>query len=384
LRLFSVTIAIALTTVAWAWAPDDGVTATAVVFGMEGATRSFSADEENLGFRLAFDEANAAGGVHGRTIRTKAYDRPAEGGDNSVVASATRLLDDDHVFGLVNWGGPPAIPLLALTADRKAPYLFPHSALVSSDGQRYLFTSFPRYESEAALMFPYLARERGLKRLGLVHDVNAYGRLFLERLTALASSSGYTVVGTVPVSEATPTDLSGGMRRLKDAGADAIVLALYPAQARAVVAAKRAVEWRGRLVTVGPLTDEQYLQTPDSVAEGALGFCYYPDPEESELPGVARFRRAMTSAHAGHAVNRYSLYGYTFGRIIVEGLQRAGRDLTRERLVDALETIQGWDSGGVLPPVTFSHANHHAQQAGFVCELERGRFRAKSDWIAPR
>jgi len=383
LRLITIVIAIGLST-AGPWAPDDGVTATAVVFGMEGATRSFSADEENLGFRLAFDEANAGGGIHGRTIRTKAYDRPVDGGDSSVVASAARLLDEDRVFGLVNWGGPPAIPLLALTTDRKAPYLFPHSALVSSEGRRYLFTSFPRYESEAALMFPYLARERGLKRIGLVHDVNAYGRLFLERLTALAPNSGYTVVGTVPVSEATPADLSGGVRRLKDAGAEAIVLALYPAQARAVVAAKRAVEWQGRLVTVGPLTDEQYLQTPDGIAEGALGFCYYPDPEESEMPGVARYRRAMTSAHTGHALNRYSLYGYTFGRIIVEGLQRAGRDLTRERLVDALETVEGWDSGGVLPPVTFSRANHHAQQAGFVCELERGRFRAKSSWIAPR
>ena len=380
----ALTIGISLTAAARAMAPDDGVTATTVIFGLEGATRSFSADEENLGFRLAFDEANAAGGVHGRTIRTKGYDRPADGGDGPVVANATRLIDEDHVFGLVNWGGPPAIPLLALTTNRKVPYLFPHSALVSSEGQRYLFTSFPRYESEAALMFPYLARERGLKRLGLVHDVNAYGRLFLERLTALAKGSGYEVVGTVPVAESAPADLSAGMRRLKDAGADAIVLALYPAQARAVVAAKRAVDWRGRLVTVGPLTDEQYLQTPDGIAEGALGFCYYPDPEESQLPGVARYRRAMTSADPGHALNRYSLYGYTFGRIVVEGLQLAGRDLTRARLIDALETVTGWDSGGVLPPVSFSRTNHHAQRAGFVCELERGRFRAKSDWIAPQ
>ena len=142
---FALTIGIALTAVARSTSPDDGVTPTTVTFGLEGVTRSFSADEENLGFRLAFDEANAAGGVHGRAIRTKAYDRAADGGDAPVVANATRLIDEDHVFGLVNWGGPPAIPILALAAGRKVPYLFPHSALVSSEGQRYLFTSFPRY-----------------------------------------------------------------------------------------------------------------------------------------------------------------------------------------------------------------------------------------------
>lgn len=365
-------------------APSDGVTDATVTFGMESATGSFSADEENLGFRLAFDEANGGGGVHGRTIATKAYERPAQGGDGAGVANATRLLDEDRVFGLVNWGGPQAIPLLALTAKRKAPYLFPHSALVSSEGQRYLFTSFPRYEGEAALMFPYLSRERGLKRLAIVHDVNVYGRLFLDRLTALAAASGYTVVGALPVAEANPIDLTDGVRTLKEAGADAIVLALYPAQARVVVAAKRAVGWQGRLITVGPLTDEQYLRTPDGVADGALGFCYYPDPEESQVAGVAKYRTAMAAAHAGHPLNRYSLYGYTFGRLIVEGLRRTGRNLTRERFVDALETVKAWDSGGVLPAVTFSATNHHAQQAGFVCELEGGRFRAKSDWIAPK
>ena len=47
-----------------------------------------------------------------------------------------------------------------------------------------MFTSFPRFEGEAAVMFPYLARERKLTRLGIVHDINAYGQLFLERLTA--------------------------------------------------------------------------------------------------------------------------------------------------------------------------------------------------------
>lgn len=81
-------------------------------------------------------------------------------------------------------------------------------------GQRYLFTSFPRFEGEAAVMFPYLARERKLTRLGIIHDVNAYGQLFLERLTALAATGGYTVAGSVAVESREPTDLRAGVKRL--------------------------------------------------------------------------------------------------------------------------------------------------------------------------
>jgi hypothetical protein len=91
----------------------------------------------------------------------------------------------------------------------------------------------------------------------------------------------------------------------------------------------------------------------------------------------------MSKYHPGRPRNRYSLYGHVYGRLVVEGLRRAGRNLTRETLVDALESIRGWDAGGVMPAVSFSAADHHAQPAGFVCELQAGRFKALSGWIEP-
>lgn len=364
-------------------APARGVTATTVTFGLEDTVNSFSTDEENLGFRLAFEEANAAGPIHGRTITWKGY--PRTGGDAAAeaVANATRLIDVDGVLALVNWGGPQSMTLRTLAADRRVPYLFPHTALVSSEGQRYLFTSFPRFEGEAAVMFPYLARERKLTRLGIIHDVNAYGQLFLERLTALAATGGYSVAGSVAVESREPADLTAGVKRLVDAGATAIVMALYPAQGKKVVEAKGVLGWTGTLVPVGPLTDEQFLKVPGDHASGALGFCYYPDPDESPEPGVAAYRAAMARFHPGRPRNRYSLYGYVYGRLVVEGLRRAGRDLTRERLVDALESLRDWDAGGIMPPVSFSPTDHHAQPAGFVCTLAGGRFRPLSGWITP-
>lgn len=90
-----------------------------------------------------------------------------------------------------------------------------------------------------------------------MHDVNAYGQLFLERLTSLASTSGYTVAGALPIDARDPGDVAAGLKRLVDAGATAVVMALYPAQAKKVVEAKGALGWRGTLVSAGPLTDEQ-------------------------------------------------------------------------------------------------------------------------------
>jgi ABC-type branched-subunit amino acid transport system substrate-binding protein len=261
--------------------------------------------------------------------------------------------------------------------------MFPHTALVSSQGERYLFTSFPRFEGEAEMMFRYLSTTRGLRRLAIAHDPNAYGVMFRDALAQHASRFGYEVTAATPIATRKPTDLATEMAMLANSRPDGIVMALYPEQALALMQARRLAKWAGRMVSVGPLTDEASLTMPDGSSEGTLGFCYYPDPQQSDVPGVVRYRAAMARAYPVRAYDRYSLYGYTFGRLVVEGMTRAGRDLTREGFVDAMETIANWDAGGVMPNVTFSKTNHHAQRAGFICEMQMGRLVALTDWIEP-
>jgi branched-chain amino acid transport system substrate-binding protein len=363
-------------------APDDGLSDTTIRIGVEADVRSLSLDGENQGFKVAFEEANAAGGVHGRQFawadRARRSGEPAD-----VLAVARQMIDDDRVFALVNFSGPAIGDIAAYARTARVPLLFPHTALVSSDGQRYLFTSFPRFEGEAAVMFRYLARERRITRVAIAHDPNAYGTLFRDRLRAHAAEYGYTVTGTAPVTSRRPADLSAELATLIATSPEAIVMALYPEQAQALMMARATAGWRGRMVSAGPLTDEASLTVPGGSADGTLGFCHYPDPERSDTPGVVRYRTAMARLRPNRPIDRYSLYGYTFGRLVVAGVEGAGRDLTRERFIDAMERLSGWDAGGVMPDVTLSASNHHAQPAGFICEMQSGRLVPLSGWIAP-
>ena len=379
--LIAATVAAAVA-VADGQSADDGITATTIRIGVEAAVGSLSLDGENLGFMLAFEEANAAGGVHGRrfvwTERRRASGEPAD-----VLAVARRMIDDDHVFALVNFSGPAIGDIVAHARSARVPVLFPHTALVSSEGERYLFTSFPRFEGEAEVMFRYLAKERGLGTLAIAHDPNSYGTGFRDRLQEHATRFGYRYAGAVAIPSRRPADLAAEFDRLAGLAPDAIVMALYPEQAQALMAARARAGWRGRMVSSGPLTDEASLALPNGGADGTLGFCHYPDPQQSDAPGVARYRAALGRLRPGRPVDRYTLYGYTFGRLVIAGVERAGRDLTRERFIDAMEGIVNWDAGGVMPAVSFSATNHHAQRAGFICEMKGGRLVALTDWIAP-
>jgi branched-chain amino acid transport system substrate-binding protein len=359
-----------------------GVTDDSIVIGMESEAHSFSVNEENLGMRLVVRHVNDDGGIHGRLIDIRAYERSTDNPVANAVANAKRLVEEDDVFLLFNFGGPAAVQIGEYAMAKDVPYLFPHTALLTVDGDRHVFTSFPRYDGESRTMLRYLAEERGAKRIGIVYAPNIYGEYFLGRVRGLADEMGYEFVGGQPL-ENNPVSADEQVAALHASNPDTVIMALYPAGARKVVAAKAARAWDARLVSSGPLTDEQYLNMEGGPAEGTLGLCHYPDPNESDAPGIAEYRRLMSEYYPDHPMNRYSLYGYVFGKLVVEGLERAGADLTEDRFLDGMESIRDWDSGGILPPVSFSAEDHHAQKAGFICELENGRFKALSDWIEP-
>ena len=231
-------------------------------------------------------------------------------------------------------------------------------------------------------MLRYLVEERDARSIAIVHAPNIYGEYFLGRVQGLADELGYRFVGGQPLAN-NPGSAEAQVAALRAADPDTVIMALYPAGARKVVAAKAAFDWDVRLVSSGPLTDEQYLNMDGDPAEGTLGLCHYPDPNESEAPGILEYRRLMKAYFPDQPMNRYSLYGYVFGKLVIEGLRRAGGDLTEDRFLDGMESIKNWDSGGILPAVSFSATDHHAQKAGFICELRDGRFEALSGWIAP-
>lgn len=367
-----------------AWG-EEGVTNDLVIIGVEGPTKSFSADEENLGMELVIKFVNEQGGIHGRKLQSHGYARDADSGIPNGIAHGKRLIEEGKSFCLFNHGGSPTVVALApIVTEKKIPYLFPHEGIFNKKDARYLFTSFPRYEGECELIYKYLAQKRGFKKIAIVYADNNYGQLFRDRLKEKAVEFGYQVSGAQAVKDMNPADLTAEVAELRNGAPEAVIMAIYPAQARKVLEAKAKFEWKNvTMVSAGPLTDEQYLNVPGGYAEGTIGLCYYPDPNTSDEPGVRHYKDLMKKYYPEKDLNRYSLYGYVFGSLIAEGIKRTGQNLTREGFIDAMESIKNWDSGGIMPPVDFSRADHHAQKAGFIAELKNRKFVPLTGWIFP-
>jgi branched-chain amino acid transport system substrate-binding protein len=83
-----------------------------------------------------------------------------------------------------------------------------------------------------------------------------------------------------------------------------------------------------------------------------------------------------------------SLYiqGYTTGMIFLEGLKRAGRDLTVEKFTDALETLKEFDCNGMLCPMTYTPQAHNPSEYTkiFKADVEKQILVPATGWVKPR
>ena len=240
-----------------------GVTEDVILIGMEGPANSFSVDEENLGMRLVIRQVNEAGGIHGRRLVERSYPRGTADSVGQAVRNAKRLVVQDGVFLLFNFGGPAAVAIGEYVMQNDVPYLFPHTALLTVDGDRHVFTSYPRYHGESKMMLEFLVRDRVARRIAVIHAPNIYGDYFAGRAEELADRIGYEFAGAQPLPIDADSALAA-LKALREQGPDAVVMALYPAGARQVVEAKAALGWDVTLVSSGPLNSMYPSESPST------------------------------------------------------------------------------------------------------------------------
>jgi len=363
-------------------AAQPGVGDTEIVLGSTSFAGPLAFTGEQItkfGLDLYFRVANEAGGIHGRKVRTVSYaadsDMPQE-----AVANTKKLVEQDRVFAIiVPQGSRPVAATLEYLEANKVPLLFPYQSSPVTRGRRYVFPGMALSDRASKMMIDYLAGSRKYRKFAVLYQDDEYGTSFLKAFEKDLGRFGRKLVAVQSVKPGV-TDVSPQIATLRAAKPEVTFLVLVPGPAAQALRERRKIGWTDTLmVSTGPLTDEGYLALAGDAAEGVEGLSLWPDPLTSDLPGVKLYRVHMLRNFPKNEPSRYSLAGYFGGMLFTEAAKRAGRNLTRESLIAALESIKGFESG-ILPPLTIGH-DHETQKQGFWVRIEKGRFTPLTDWL---
>jgi ABC-type branched-subunit amino acid transport system substrate-binding protein len=359
-----------------------GVTDTEIVLGCSNSFSgplAFTGEQATrFGVDLYFKALNDAGGINGRKVRTVYYDdgyRPQD-----AAANTKKLVEQDKIFAVIApQGTPPVMATLDYLEENKVPLLFPFQGSPAVRGKKYVFSGMTLYDRQSKMMIDYLVGQRKYTKLAALYQDDEYGKAFLTAFEKDLGRHNVKMVAAEPVKRGV-NDVSAQIAKLQVAKPEVTFLVLTPGPGAQALKERQKIGWTDTvMVSSGPLTDERYLALAAEAAEGVEGLSLWPDPVTSDLPGVRRYREAMQKYFPKNEVNRYSLSGYFAGLLFAEGAKRAGKNLTRDSLITALESIKGLDSG-ILPPITIG-PDHETQKQGFWVKVENGKFKQLTDWL---
>lgn len=372
-------------TSAWAQAKVPGVTDTEVVIGL---TTPLSGPAAAWGNTAVAMEAwakyvNDQGGVHGRKIRTVLKDDGYVPG--RAVANLTEMKDS--VFAVVGLLGSAVLNASKdLVAEAKIPVINPYGNPAIWERQppekrRYVFVNYPDYIDEGEFLVTHAVNKMGAKKVAVFLQNDEYGKGGLEGVKkGIRGLGGKASVAAEVSYELTDRELGTHALKIKDSGADTVVIYSTISHGANLVKEMAKVGYRPKLVASFPLGDHHIMfRLLGDLWEGAnvnvLG-AIVGEPEGDRVVEILvkyepKLKGKESTALAGAAPMI----------LAVEGLKRAGRNLTRESYVEAMETFKNFVPEKLTAPITFGPNRRHGANAVRLMKAEKGNLVPLTGWV---
>jgi len=358
---------------AQSWAQDVGVTDTSVKIGLfnplTGAVSIWGWSMAH-GAMTIYNEVNKEGGIHGRKIEVVSVDdRCTPEGAKSAVK---KLVYSDKVF-ILN-GGLCSVATYGAREEiinAKIPIVLNGATMdkISHPVNRYIFAPVLLASVDGIMNVEFIMSKPGTKRLAMVAHPDEWAKSKMEQgLILLKEKYGLGLVAN-EIMDKGATDATAQVLRIKEAKPDAVFLVIFPAEA--AIFCRDAYKYGLRVPFTWSLID--LLDLRDRVGSlEAVENVYSNSYLKNSLKNFPDLAKIHATYFPKDKFSSMVLQGMGSARVVVEGLKRAGRNLTRERFMDALETLRDFDTGILSSPTTFTKDDHRGNKMGRIVTLVGG------------
>ena len=342
---------------------EDGVSDREILLGQSASfTGSFAeqAAAYRDGAQLYFDHVNKKGGVHGRAIRLLSLDDGYKA--ENAVANTKQLIEKDKVFSLFNYTWTNTVKAsLPLASEAKVPMFAPYTGYeeLYSQPNRFVFTTRANFSDELGTIIRHLM-SIGLKHISLVRYDSLSGKeLLLETEQRLAK---YEVkLDGVGMMKSNSKDPKEAVKALKAIESQVIILGMSGSDAVSFIRAYETETGRKPYYFARSLINAKQLSKElGAQARGISVTQTAPNPFKAAAPIAKEYRRLLSEKNAQAEPDYIALEGFIAAKVFVHGLELCGKNLTRERLISALESIKELELGGYS--VKYSASNHHGSR----------------------
>ena len=361
-----------------ALAESQGVTATEIVLGthtsLTGPVAPWGIGSTNA-VRLRFDQENEKGGIHGRKIKYIVEDHGYQ--VPRAVQAGNKLLTNDKVFAMVvALGTPMNNAVFQRQLELKVVNFGPFTAARSMAEPLHplKFGVLSTYYDQIRAGLKYFVEKKGVKAPCVMYQDTEFGQEILEAARDQAKAMNIKIASESGHKPA-DTDFTGAISKLREAKCDLVLMGTIVRDTIIPYATARKLGWDVPFLGSVATYEQVVASAQGGVTEGYYSMTSQPVIYPETATGAAKtFMEAYKAKYNQEAPGPAQI-AYVVADIFVEGLKRAGKDLTTDSLVKALESIDAYKNPFADSVVKFSAKSHLGSTDVFFAVVEKGHWK---------
>ncbi len=354
------------------------VAADEIVIGSSaalGGHAGFLGTQTLHGSLAYINEVNENGGVNGRVIRIVSlddqYDPPR------TVSNTQKLINNNRVFALFDYvGTPTSVKIIDIVHDSKVPILglFTGAEALRTPFRPYIFNVRDSYYAEAEGAVAYFVDKLGFKKIAVFYQEDAFGAAVLSGVQLALDKRNMETVATDTFKRGT-MDVEDAMMEIKASGAQAVVMVGTYSPLAKFIKISHDDEFSPYFHTVsfigsGAFSEEliNVQNISESEYEKIIVTQVVPSPVSEEFELVREYQELIKKYYPNDEFNYVALEGFVNAKVLVKALEDAGTDLTREKFIEALESIHNYDVG-IGKEISYTGLDHQGLDGIYYSRL---------------
>lgn len=333
----------------------------------------------SAGARAMYSYINDNGGIHGRKIEYRVEDDGYN--PTRTVEVVKKLVLQDQVFAIVGGLGTPThSKVVDFLNTEGVPDLLVSSGALMWDNPAKSPMTFGfqvDYTREGKILGKHIKDNLAGRKVGLFFQNDDVGRDAQKGLDQFIAEQTVARQGY----DSANTDVLPQMNALKAAGAEVVVCSCVPAFTALAILTSARIGYKPQFVVSSIGADPRTLSgllgdfgkragaavSAPQLLAGLIGAGYLPDANLTDDPWTKLFQEIHKKYIPDVPLTNTVIYGMAQAYSFAQALKEAGRDLTRQKLVDAMKS--GALQGPGLTPYGFSDKSHSGYTGAYVFKI---------------
>jgi branched-chain amino acid transport system substrate-binding protein len=361
-----------------------GVTDSEIVIGswgpQDGPAGAYGVIDRTIA--AFFKKVNDDGGINGRKVRflyeNDSY-QPAK-----TVAAVKKLVEEDKVFALVSGlGTPNNLAVMDYLVQNNVPHVGPATgtSALAIPLKKNVYAVQLNYTTEATLLAQYAFDQGSAKKVAVFYQNDAFGKEGLDAINAELKRRGAPEATAVSY-ETADTNFSAQALKLQTSGADTVILYAVPKPGGSVIAEMTKIGYKPKILASAVLNDPSIFQLAGAGIEGTIIPAWLPAYDDLSNPKIVDWQGYMKKYAPNEQIGGFAVSGWVEAQVLAEALKRAGKNLTRESLLQALDGMKDYKDS-LLPSISYSATDHAGTKTAYFqrANAKDAKFVTFTDWI---